>query len=95
VSTHNKKIKKNIYIEERKNIKKSLSKKSEKQILHLLYRKTLQKNKKNIYIEERKNIKKSLSKKSEKLRADRITTLGGSGVHSSFFFLKRIFFSFL
>ena len=44
--------------------------------------------KKNI---ERKNKKKSLSKQSEKLRADRITTLGGSGVHSPFFFSKRIY----
>jgi hypothetical protein len=48
--------------------------------------------KKNIYIYRRKkNIKNIYLKRSEKLRTDQVTTLGGFGVHSPFFFLKKIF----
>jgi hypothetical protein len=56
--------------------------------------KKIKKNKK-IYIEERKNIKKYLSKRSEKLRADQITTLGGSLSTHLFSFCKGFIFSLL
>jgi len=54
--------------------------------------KILQQNKKKIYIYRRKKKYKNIHlKRSEKLQADQITTLGGSNVHSPFFFLQKIY----